>query len=358
MASSNSTPLRIDWARFDECRAEGLIDDLCSLDLDSGEFGMPEEDSPGRWVRVFAGVRATDPRDPFYGRERFERLQSWFRVFDGCREVDRGALRAALLRWDASPGTERKEAMRAFKALVDPETHARHEAEEQMRWRSDFLHWLSGLPAPVDALPPWAAEVDAWRAGRAEWAIDPELVAEAERFVRGGFLRPHRIRALLMEETHDPGEIEPWAAAAAVGTAIATVREEQRGWPAETDCDRLDRVFADLQAQGIITLQNAGYTQSDGYDDVREVHARGPEGHVGYCFFHGQDLERAVAGAGLHLAFGPIDPREEQARGPEIGRQIVATLGRRGLETKWDGTFEKRIHVTPFDWKKRGPLDD
>lgn len=351
--------MRIDWVLFDEQRADGLLDETFSLDLDTGAFDLPKDGAPGRWVRVLEGVRASDLADLFYDRERFELLQSWLRCIDECADhARRDAMRAALLRWQASPGSERKETRRAFRALVDPETNRRYEAEEAMRWRSDFLRWLARLPVPVEEPPPWAAEVERWRTGRQAWALDPALVDEAERFVRGGFWEPWRIVTMLCEETHRPGEVEPWVALAAVGTAVAAVREEQLRWPSETDCDRLDRAFATLRDRGFVALQNAGNTQSDGYDDVREALARAPQGNAGYCFYHQQDLEGAIAGRGLHLAFGPIDPRQEQTHGPEVGRQIVAVLHANGLQTRWNGTFEQRIAVTPFDWKKRGPLSN
>jgi len=306
---------------------------------------------------VLDGVRASSATEPFYDRERFELLQSWFRVIDECRDrAYRDEMRAALLRWKEAPGSERKSTRQAFNALVDGDTKERHVTEELMRWRSDFMRWLGDLPVPLEEPPPWAADVEQWRVGREPWALDPKLVKEALRILRSGFWEPARVPSILCKETHPPGEIEPWVALAAVATAVEVLREEQRSWPAETDCDRLERAFAWLREHGIIALQNAGYTQSDGYEDVREAHACAPDGIIGYCFFHGQDLESAIESGGLTLAFGPIDPREEQGQGLEIARRIVSALEANGLQTQWNGSFERRIEVTPFEWRKRGPL--
>lgn len=125
-------------------------------------------------------------------------------------------------------------------------------------------------------------------------------------------------------------------------------------WPAETDCDRLDHAFDSLNSDGIIALQNAGYTMSDGLDDVSEaIHQQGTEGVIGYCFYHGQDLERAVGGGGIMLAFGDLHDDDEGKR--RIARAIRATLEEHGLAVDWNGELNTRLSVPTFDWKRRGP---
>lgn len=137
-------------------------------------------------------------------------------------------------------------------------------------------------------------------------------------------------------------------------------------WPDVTDCDRLDAVFSALSSKGIVTLQNAGYTQSDGHSDVAEAYHDHPHKDrlIGYCFYHGQDLERAVVGEGLYLAFGPMDASREASEGPSIGALIAEELRRGGLEVVWDGTFDQRIFVPrkrrvgmslPYAEQARGP---
>ncbi|HEX5219501.1 MAG TPA: hypothetical protein VFZ59_08025 [Verrucomicrobiae bacterium] len=114
-------------------------------------------------------------------------------------------------------------------------------------------------------------------------------------------------------------------------------------------------MFEALNRRGIVALQNAGYTQSDGYDDCGQAYNERPdkESVIGYCFYHGQDVERAVAGEGLYLAFGPIDPQDEEIKGPEVGRVVVGELQRAGFQTNWDGTFKTRIFIPKLDWKRR-----
>jgi hypothetical protein len=92
---------------------------------------------------------------------------------------------------------------------------------------------------------------------------------------------------------------------------------------------------------------------SDGHSDATEaLHERGRDKYFGYCFYHGQDLERAVAGEGLMIAF-------DHAQGDvpdklKVGRAVVSELERCGLRCDWNGDVEKRINIPGFDWKRRG----
>ena len=122
----------------------------------------------------------------------------------------------------------------------------------------------------------------------------------------------------------------------------------EKSWPKETDCDRLDRVFDALDAAGIVALQNAGYTMSDGRSEA--LHERGFDKYHGYCFYHGQDLERAVRGGGLMLAFGDIDA--DPAKKTAVGHEICASLARAGFNPIWNGDPERRIEFA-IDWKRR-----
>lgn len=139
---------------------------------------------------------------------------------------------------------------------------------------------------------------------------------------------------------------------ATVGLEFANKQAAETAWPAITDCDRLDQAFNTLNACGIIALHNAGYTQSDGWDDVREAHAawRGKQAS-GYCFYHFQDLERAIEGEGLWLAFGSLGHKSLSSN--SIGQAVRTTLQTSGLEVDWDKNPKSRLHLPRFDWKRR-----
>jgi len=186
-------------------------------------------------------------------------------------------------------------------------------------------------------------------------SLKPETLSEIAALVRGGFEERDRIVEIFCEEMYEPGELDSADVQAAVEQAFSSLEAEKATWPEVTDCDKLDAAFSALAKQGVIALQNAGYTQSDGYDDVRQEYRAHPrrETVIGYCFYHGQDLERAVHGDGLYLAFGPIDPKKEAAEGPRIGALVAEQLRSQGFDVQWDGTFNQRIHIKNLDWKRR-----
>lgn len=141
-----------------------------------------------------------------------------------------------------------------------------------------------------------------------------------------------------------------------VDDLLADKREAEAGWPERTDCDKLDAAFARLEVEKIIALQNAGYTQSDGYEDCCEVYERrggASSGSVGFCFYQFQDLERAVRGEPLYLSYGAFTPNDGETVG--VGKTICAALEGQGLTVDWNRRPETRPRIMNLDWKRRGP---
>jgi hypothetical protein len=185
--------------------------------------------------------------------------------------------------------------------------------------------------------------------------LKPEIREEMTTLVRAGFYNKKRLMEILCEEMYAPGELNPTDVSAAIDEELAKYEAEKKTWPAVTDCDRLDAAFAAMNRRGIIALQNAGYTQTDGYEDFRHALENHPRRStvIGYCFYHGQDLERAIHGEGLFFAFGPVDPSDEEVKGPTIGKVVREELEHAGLKVEWDGTFATRLSVPCLVWQRR-----
>ena len=185
--------------------------------------------------------------------------------------------------------------------------------------------------------------------------LSDEVLATITRFVSGGFVGQAVIVEIVCQELYEPGELDPAEVTAAVSAATIAHEASKLSWPPKTDCDRLQQAFRTLEARGIIAVENAGFDQSDGYAQVLEAlaSARDPEAIIGYCFYHGQDLDRAVDGGGLYLAFGPREARDEGSKGAAVGAIVVEELSRVGLSATWSGDFRKRISLADFDWKRR-----
>jgi hypothetical protein len=129
---------------------------------------------------------------------------------------------------------------------------------------------------------------------------------------------------------------------------------EEADWPEVTDCDRLDTIFEGLRVQGILALQNAGYTQSEGLSDVGELYREvgGERSDIdGFCFYHGQDLERVMKSGQLWLAFGAIDG--EDARGVAVGQRIKSAFDAAGFAVEWDGSIKTRLLIKGIRWQRR-----
>lgn len=178
-------------------------------------------------------------------------------------------------------------------------------------------------------------------------------------YVWTGFYEAEEIEEIVGEEMFEPGEVDPDALRSMVAEEFAAKRAAEATWPAETDCDRLDRVFERLDAEGIIALQNAGMTQSDGLEDVTQVyHESGGDAssrYRGYCFYHGQDLERVVNGGELALAFGHVEG-DDRAKDTAVGHEIKAALEAAGFAVRWPGDARTRLAVTGMKWqRRRGP---
>src|SRR5262249_25555479 len=133
---------------------------------------------------------------------------------------------------------------------------------------------------------------------RKKQTIVPE--AEAHEYVRRylnyGFYQPKEIARIVGEDVLD-GAVPKARLQEIIAEEVEVKRTEERSWPAVTDCDRLDEVFASLNEAGILALHNAGYTASEGIEEMSErYYETGGEesGITGYCFYHRQDMQAAL----------------------------------------------------------------
>jgi hypothetical protein len=182
---------------------------------------------------------------------------------------------------------------------------------------------------------------------------EAEAAGYIDRYVRSGFHTPHEIREIVGEDIFE-GKLDDQLLRAMIAQATTQQLAEEATWPAETDCDRLDATFATLEGQGVIALQNAGYTQSDGLSDVAEVyHDAGDEesGFDGYCFYTEQDLNRVIKSGDLYLAFGAADGKDD--KGVEVGHRIKRALEGAGFLVEWNGSITTRLRVTGIRWQRR-----
>lgn len=133
----------------------------------------------------------------------------------------------------------------------------------------------------------------------------------------------------------------------------AKKEEESKLWLHPTDTEKLHEVFDKLCKNRIVALHNAGYTQSDAIYDVQDVW-KDLEGEgvkpIGYCYYHGQDLERVITSGTLCLGFyGEKEKNDKEAI--LIGHKIVEAFEAAGFAVEWNGAASKRIEIKDFKWQ-------
>ncbi len=182
-----------------------------------------------------------------------------------------------------------------------------------------------------------------------------ELREQVRRDVAAGFEEAGRIVESAVDAFEDQADrafLEGHARRFAE-EELAAHREEERGWPPQTDCDRLDAAFAALDRTGVVARQNFTCCGTCGLAGIDREIAAAEAGGVrtrGYSFYHMQDTEAAVEGYGLCLHYGSCG--EGEAADLAIGREVAAELKRHGLRPEWNGSLDRRIEV-PMDWKRR-----
>lgn len=163
--------------------------------------------------------------------------------------------------------------------------------------------------------------------------------------------------ALMIEDQLGEGdEVDEGWLKKAIGREFAAKRRAEKTWPKVTDCDHLDRAFEALERHGVIALHTAGFTQTDGLEEVEDAHreAGGKESkYAGHCFYTEQDQEAALEGSGLYIGFGHLSG--DDAKGVEVGQRVRAALEREGLKVEWDGTVGRRLFIRGFRWQRRSP---
>lgn len=189
-----------------------------------------------------------------------------------------------------------------------------------------------------------------------------ELQAYLNVMVWSGFSTPDEALEIALEAAEEEGfsdtlnQLSEGEWSRIIAAEFQRKGDAEGAWPVVTDCNRLTLAFEQLTASGIISLENAGLTISDGWSDYQEVVESEwePAGKLasvrGGCFYQAQDLERAVNGDGLSLAFGSVSDTEADTI--NIAEEIIQTLKSHGFSPEWNGSIDERISL-PIKWQRR-----
>ncbi|MGY0232914.1 DUF6891 domain-containing protein [Longispora urticae] len=186
--------------------------------------------------------------------------------------------------------------------------------------------------------------------------IDEELAEDLREYirtaVRSGYDDPAEIpeeAAENVDSEDDPEVLD--LAERILAEESAALAAEQAGWPAVTDCDRIDAAFAALDAAGVVARAHFTCCGTCANAEIGAELAGHPAPR-GFVYHHVQDTDHAVAGGGLMLGYGSVADGEEAVTA--IGDEVVAALRAQGFEPKWNGSAQTRIEV-PMVWQRRVP---
>lgn len=176
--------------------------------------------------------------------------------------------------------------------------------------------------------------------------------------VRMGFLSIEEIEENIIEEIEDNGfedDISEKWALKHIKKEWKNHIEESKHWKKPTDTEKLIKAFDDLRKTNIIALHNAGYTTSEGEEEVVEVELLLRQKGIvsdGYCFYHEQDLARALEKENslLAIAFQKVENSDDEIT-VGIGEKIVAILKKNNFEVEWDRTANQKILIPNFKWQ-------
>ncbi|OIV39817.1 DUF6891 domain-containing protein [Flavobacterium johnsoniae] len=177
--------------------------------------------------------------------------------------------------------------------------------------------------------------------------------------VRMGFLSIDEIKENIIEEIEDnefEDEISEEWAFEKIDQEYQKLLLESKQWKTPTDTEKLINAFDQLCDENIIALHNAGYTTSDGEYEVVEVERELQENEVvsdGYCFYHEQDLARAIAieDPSLYIAFQKVDNSDDETT-INVGKKVAEVLRNNGFEINWNESSRTKIEIPGFRWQK------
>jgi len=132
-------------------------------------------------------------------------------------------------------------------------------------------------------------------------------------------------------------------------------QNESLSWAHPTDFEKLAIIFDELIRENIVCLHNAGYTKSDGEGDCMETIERLDELGIrseGFCYYHSQDLARAVNPEIHNLYLGFDSTTQDDNDALFIANKIITKLKAMGFVTYWPETVDQRIEIKNFYWKK------
>ena len=184
--------------------------------------------------------------------------------------------------------------------------------------------------------------------------IKIEALENLKRDIVFGFNSEEELFESIRELFYDYDDFDEDWLHSEISTRFEAHQNQSLTWQKPTDFERLVKVFDQLNKEKIVSLHKAGYTRQDAEGDCHDVIEDLKAMEIkakGYCYYHAQDLERAIAEeAMLFIGYDSTEQNDEKAR--EVANTIISTLQNNGFETKWNGSLNSRIEIKNINWQK------
>lgn len=196
-----------------------------------------------------------------------------------------------------------------------------------------------------------------------------------------GFWPYDDVRESVLADVEDDSDIPADEAIALLDSMWDQRLAEQQSWTDTGDFGRLERMFAELDADGILGRMNFTCCNNCAFHDIDDERTPANNANLpypyrewAYVYFHAQDAERlGEPDPLLYLSFSawthhsrlPKDLIDAASRGDEaarrkavaqsevlLGQQIVAAATNCGLTAEWSGSRHERIALHIRDWRK------
>lgn len=184
--------------------------------------------------------------------------------------------------------------------------------------------------------------------------IKEEAIEQLEKDILFGFENAEDLFESISEMFYDTEDFDEEWLKKEILIRIEKHYAESVNWEKPTDFDRLVKAFDQLNKDKIVSLHRAGYTRQDGESDcleiIDELKTLGITAK-GYCYYHTQDLERAI-GEEKTLFIGFDSYNQDEKLTIEIANKIIDVLTKNGFNPKWNGSLDTRIQISDINWKK------
>jgi len=182
-----------------------------------------------------------------------------------------------------------------------------------------------------------------------------EVLEQLELDIKFGFENEEQLFESLREMFYEDNNFDERWLRQAIADKYKRHQTDSSTWTHPTDFERLAETFDDLILERIVCLHKAGYTKSDGEGDCMETIERLNDlgiKAIGFCYYHSQDLGRAVDPEIRNLYLGFDSPTQNDNEALFVANRIVDKLKGHGFEVSWPGTVDQRIEIKNLDWKK------